>query len=68
MKSAEKAVGTTARTDAWAKVDEMLVANAVAVPWYFTIQPNLKSADVRGINDLWDIGEWDYAYSSLDNP
>jgi peptide/nickel transport system substrate-binding protein len=68
MKSAEKAVGTSARTDAWAKVDEMLTANAVAVPWYFTIQPNLKSADVRGINDLWNIGQWDYAYSSLDNP
>ncbi len=68
MKAAEKATGTTARTDAWAKVDRMLVANAVAVPYYFTIQPNLKSADVRGINDLWNIGTWDYAWSSLNNP
>ena len=68
MKSAEKAVGTTNRTNAWAKVDEMLVANAVAVPYLFGIQPNLKSANVRGINDLWNIGSWDYAYSSLDNP
>jgi peptide/nickel transport system substrate-binding protein len=68
MKAAEKAVGTTNRTNAWAKVDQMLVANAVAVPYLFGIQPNLKSADVRGINDLWNIGSWDYAYSSLDNP
>ncbi len=68
MKSAEKAVGTTARTDAWAKVDEMLVADAVAVPYLFSIQPNLRAADVRGINDLWNIGSWDYAYSSLNTP
>jgi peptide/nickel transport system substrate-binding protein len=68
MRTAEKTVGTTNRAAAWAKVDQMLVASAVAVPWYFTIQPNLKSADVRGINDLWNIGSWDYAWSSLDNP
>jgi peptide/nickel transport system substrate-binding protein len=65
MKAAEKAVGSTNRAAAWAKVDEMLVANAVAVPWYFTIQPNLESANVRGINDLWNIGAWDYSYTSL---
>jgi peptide/nickel transport system substrate-binding protein len=65
MKKAELATGTANRAAAWAKVDEMLVANAVAVPWYFTIQPNLEAANVRGINDLWNIGSWDYAWSSL---
>jgi peptide/nickel transport system substrate-binding protein len=68
MKTAETASGTTARTDAWVKVDQMLVNDAVAVPWYFTIQPNLRSADVRGINQLWNIGSWDYSWTSLDNP
>ena len=68
MKSAEKAVGTTNRTNAWAKVDQMLDANAVAVPYLFSIQPNIRAADVRGINDLWNVGDWDYAYSSLNNP
>jgi peptide/nickel transport system substrate-binding protein len=68
MKAAETASGTSAREAAWSKVDEMLVNEAVAVPYYFTIQPNLKAADVRGINDLWNIGSWDYAWSSLDNP
>jgi hypothetical protein len=58
-------VGTTNRAAAWAKVDEMLVNNAVAVPWYFTIQPNLEAKDVRGINDLWNIGSWDYGWTSL---
>jgi peptide/nickel transport system substrate-binding protein len=65
MKAAEKTVGDTARAAAWANVDKMLVNDAVAVPWYFTKQPNIEGKGVRGINDLWDIGEWDYNYTSL---
>jgi peptide/nickel transport system substrate-binding protein len=65
MKKAEAAVGTTARAAAWAKVDQMLVANAVAVPYYFTNQPNVESKNVRGINDLWNVGSWDYGWTSL---
>ncbi len=68
MKSAEKAVGSGNRAAAWAKVDQMLVADAVAVPWYFTKQPQLEADNVRGINDLWNIGQWDYTWSSLKNP
>jgi hypothetical protein len=26
---------------------------------------SIESRDVRGINDLWDLGEWDYSYTSL---
>jgi peptide/nickel transport system substrate-binding protein len=65
MRIAEQATGDSARADAWAKVDEMLVANAVAVPWYFTKQPVLVSADVRPVLDLWNQGSVDYAYTSL---
>jgi hypothetical protein len=43
----------------------MLTAQAVAVPWVNDKQANIESKDVRGINDLWDIGEWDYGYTSL---
>jgi peptide/nickel transport system substrate-binding protein len=50
---------------AWAKVDEMLVNQAVAVPWIFDNQPYIESANVRGINDLWNTGSYDYAYTSL---
>ncbi len=50
---------------AWAKVDDMLVNQAVAIPWIFDNQPNIESANVRGISDLWDIGEWDYEFTSL---
>jgi peptide/nickel transport system substrate-binding protein len=65
MRQAEKATGDTGRADAWAKVDQMLVANAVAVPWYFTKQPYVMSADIRPVNDLWNQGSFDYAYMSL---
>jgi hypothetical protein len=46
----------------------MLVEQAVAIPWIFDDQPHLKSANVRGINALWNGGSWDYAYSSLTHP
>ena len=60
-------MGTTASNAAWAKVDDMLVNQAVAVPWIWDNQPSLEAANVRGINDLWDEGAWDYAFSSLKN-
>jgi peptide/nickel transport system substrate-binding protein len=65
MKAAEKTVGEQARAQAWANVDKLLVSKAVAIPWVFDKQGNIESKDVRGINDLWDIGEWDYDYTSL---
>jgi peptide/nickel transport system substrate-binding protein len=65
MKAAEKTVGDTARAQAWAKVDNMLVSQAVAVPWVFDKQANIESKDVNGINQLWNIGTWDYSWTSL---
>jgi peptide/nickel transport system substrate-binding protein len=65
MKAAEATVGDSARAAAWAKVDQMLVDQAVAVPWVFDKQANIESKDVRGINDLWNIGSWDYGWTSL---
>jgi peptide/nickel transport system substrate-binding protein len=65
MRAAEKTVGNTARANAWAKVDRMLVDQAVAVAWCFDKQPNIESKDVRGINDLWNQGSWDYNFTSL---
>ncbi len=65
MKAAEKTVGDTARAAAWAKIDRMLVDQAVAVPWVFDKQANIESKDVNGINDLWNIGSWDYGWTWL---
>lgn len=67
IKKAETTVGNSARAAAWAKVDELLVKNAVAVPWVFDKQPNIESSNVNGINDLWNVGSWDYAWTWLKN-
>jgi peptide/nickel transport system substrate-binding protein len=65
MMNAHKVVGESARAAAWANVDKMLVAQAVAIPWVFDKQANIEAKDVRGINDLWNIGSWDYDFTSL---
>jgi peptide/nickel transport system substrate-binding protein len=61
-------VDPAARYQAWADVDKLLVDNAVAVPGYFSNQPQIESKDVRGVNNLWNQGTWDFAYSSLTTP
>ncbi|HZE03845.1 MAG TPA: ABC transporter substrate-binding protein [Solirubrobacteraceae bacterium] len=52
----------------WANIDKMLVDQAVAIPEDFDNQANIKSSDVVGVNDLWNEGSWDFAYTSLKNP
>ncbi len=68
MQAASLVVNPAARAQAWANVDELLVDKAAAIPEDFDNQPNIRSADVRGVNDLWDEGEWDFSFSSLQNP
>jgi peptide/nickel transport system substrate-binding protein len=65
MTAAEKLLGTATRAKAWARIDEELVEEAVAVPYDWDKQPGIESKDVAGVADLWDIGEWDYSYTSL---
>jgi peptide/nickel transport system substrate-binding protein len=65
MKAAEKTVGDQNRAAAWAKVDNLLTSQAVAVPWYFTKQPAIEAKDVRGIVQLWNQAEFDYDFTSL---
>ena len=68
MARATRVVGVGARAAAWGKVDRMLVEQAVAIPWIFDSQPHIESANVRGINALWNNGMWDYSYTSLKQP
>lgn len=68
MESAALIVNPTQRDDAWAKVDEMLVDEAAAVPEEYDNQPNIHSKDVKAVDDVWNIGTWDLSYTSLDNP
>ena len=65
MVSASLIVDPTARAQAWANIDKLLVEKAVAVPEEWDNQPNIESKDVAGVNDLWNIGTWDYSFTSL---
>jgi len=65
MVTAENTVNPTQAAAAWAKVDDMLVDNAVAIPEEWDNQPNIEAGDVAGVNDLWDTGSWDFMFTSL---
>ncbi len=65
MVSAALTVNPTARAQAWANVDKLLVDKAVAIPEEWDNWPNIESKDVAGVNDLWNNGDWDYAFTSL---
>jgi peptide/nickel transport system substrate-binding protein len=65
MTAGEKIVGLENRAHAWAKIDEELVKEAVAVPYDWDKQPNIESKNVAGVGDQWNIGSWDYNYTSL---
>jgi peptide/nickel transport system substrate-binding protein len=58
----------TARAQAWANIDKMLVNQAVAIPEEFENEPNLESKDVAGVNQIWNQGTWDLDFTSLKNP
>ncbi len=65
MTKAELVSGKSARATAWAKIDTELVENAAAIPFDWDKQGNIEGSGVAGVGDLWDIGEWDYDYTSL---
>jgi peptide/nickel transport system substrate-binding protein len=65
MAAAENVIGTEARAKAWAKIDDELVEDAAAIPFDWDKQAGIEGSDVNGVGDIWDVGEWDYSYTSL---
>jgi peptide/nickel transport system substrate-binding protein len=65
MTEAESVVGDSARATAWAKIDEHVVEKALAIPFDWDKQGNIEGSQVQGVGDLWDVGEWDYSWTSL---
>jgi peptide/nickel transport system substrate-binding protein len=65
MAKAELITGVGARARAWAKIDEELVEDAAAIPFDWDKQANIEGSQVHGVGDLWDVGEWDYSWTSL---
>jgi peptide/nickel transport system substrate-binding protein len=65
MKAAEAVNGKDARAKAWAKIDEKLVEHAAAVPFDWDKQANIEGSGVHGVGQLWNVGAWDYSWTSL---
>jgi peptide/nickel transport system substrate-binding protein len=65
MSAAEVISGTAARATAWAKIDEQLVEDAAAIPFDWDAEANIEGRGVHGVGDLWNVGEWDYSWTSL---
>ena len=65
MAKAAYVVNPTARAQAWASVDRLLVAQAVALPETVDSAPSIESANVAGVNAIWNAGIWDLDYTSL---
>jgi hypothetical protein len=43
----------------------MVTAQAPLVPWLWDKFPTIESANVAGVNALWNQGSYDLAYTSL---
>ncbi len=65
MTSAESVNGKSARASAWAKIDEKLVEHAAAIPFDWDKQANIQGSEVHGVGQLWNVGSWDYSWTSL---
>ncbi|HEX4438214.1 MAG TPA: ABC transporter substrate-binding protein [Solirubrobacteraceae bacterium] len=65
MTEAESVTGQSARATAWAKIDEHVVEKALTIPFDWDKQGNIEGSQVQGVGDLWDVGEWDYSWTSL---
>ena len=68
MHQAESTIGATARADAWAKIDDELVEDAAAIPFDWDKAAFIEGAQVNGVGDLWNSGQWDYSWTSLEHP
>jgi peptide/nickel transport system substrate-binding protein len=65
IEAAELVTGKTARAEAWAKIDVELVENASVIPFDWDKQASIEGSTVKGVGALWDVGEWDYSWTSL---
>jgi peptide/nickel transport system substrate-binding protein len=52
------------RAQAWGDIDTMIMEQAPVVPWVWDNQPNIESADVAGVINLFNAN-WDLAFTSL---
>lgn len=52
------------RAEAWGEIDEMVTAQAPAIPWIWDNQVNIRSKDVNGVINAFNA-TWDLTHTSL---
>jgi peptide/nickel transport system substrate-binding protein len=65
MEKAKLLIGQEPREKAWAAIDRELVEQAAAIPFDWDKEPNIEAKNVRGVGDVWNTGQWDYSFTSL---
>jgi peptide/nickel transport system substrate-binding protein len=54
----------TARAAAYGKIDDMITAQAPAIPWDWDYDANVESSNVNGVTNSVNA-EWDFNFTSL---
>jgi peptide/nickel transport system substrate-binding protein len=52
------------RAQAWAEVDDMVTEQAVAIPYVWDNQPNIRSENVAGVINKFNA-TWDLSFTSI---
>jgi peptide/nickel transport system substrate-binding protein len=65
MSAAEVLTNPAEIDQAWAKIDDDLVEQAVAIPFDWDSEANVEGRNVDGVGDVWNVGTWDYSWTSL---
>jgi peptide/nickel transport system substrate-binding protein len=63
--TAAESLAGVARARGWAKVDDMVVEDAAEIPFDWDKQASIEGDSVHGVGDLWNLGQWDYSWTSL---
>jgi hypothetical protein len=53
------------RASAWGAIDREIVEHALAVPMSSEKEPSVEGSGVHGVGQLWNIGSWDFSWTSL---
>jgi peptide/nickel transport system substrate-binding protein len=64
MEAAKLLTDPQERAAAWGEIDRMVTEQAPAVPWNWDKWPNIRSANVNGVMNLWN-NSWDMTFTSI---
>jgi len=64
MQAAKLLTEPADRAAAWGEADRLITENAPGVPWLWDKWPNIRSANVNGVVNLWNTS-WDLNFTSI---